>query len=205
MQQATRAGAIPVPRVDTDALLQTIGQRRRHALLDFTSRIRGRGDFVAFDRWDEVGSSDDAPRWAFGDAGRTLVRRSSEPFGEAIMASQVTPEVFGVLMFSQLTTGGRSSFKFVTAASALKQWSFLTQHGARVQGTSSLIFDGVQFEVADLTLSPGAPASSCLGLVGIQVGKRVDGFVCRIQGPAFVASQASEVLSQIDVPRFIEP
>jgi hypothetical protein len=54
-------------------------------------------------------------------------------------------------------------------------------------------------------LQPGAPAASCLGFVAIQVGRRADGYVCRTEGPAFDASQASPVLSQIYVPRFIEP
>ena len=70
---------------------------------------------------------------------------------------------------------------------------------------SERCLDGVQFEVAALTLSPGAPATSCFGFVAIRVNKRADGFVCKTQGPAFEASQASTVLQQVHVPRFIEP
>ena len=79
------------------------------------------------------------------------------------------------------------------------------RHGARVEATSRTIFDGVQFEVAAVTLNDGAPAQSCFGFVAYQVGKRVDGFVCRPTGPAFDVAQASTVLGQIHVPRFIEP
>jgi hypothetical protein len=176
-------------------------------LLRFTYRVRGdQGiEFVSFDRWQDTGPDDDAPTWSFGNAGQTRVQTSSEAFGQAVLASQVTPELFGVLMYSQLTYGGRASFSTVTAENSLKQWTFLAQNGARVQSTSSLVFDDVQFEVAALTLQPGAPAASCLGFVAIQVGRRADGYVCRTEGPAFDASQASPVLSQIYVPRFIEP
>jgi len=206
-QSATRPGTVPAAQVDAAALLQTIGERRPNSLLRFTFRIRDdQGtEFVAFDQWQDAGSGDDAPTWTFGEAGRTRVQTSSEAFGEAVLVSQVTPELFGVLMYSRITHGGRASFYNVTAEGALRQWAFLTQNSARVQSTSSLVFDGVQFEVAALTLKPDAPPTSCLGFVAIQVGDRVDGYVCRIQGPAFDASQASAVLSQIHVPRFIEP
>jgi uncharacterized caspase-like protein len=206
-QSATPPGAVAPPRVDAAALLQTLGDRGRRSLLRFTYRVRGdQGiEFVSFDRWQDSGPDDDAPSWSFGNAGETRVQTSSETFGHAVLASQVTPELFGVLMSSQLTFGGRASFSTVTVENALKQWTFLAQNGARVQSTSSLVFDDVQFEIAALTLNPDAPASSCLGFVAIQVSKRVDGFVCRIQGPAFDAGQASPVLSQIHVPRFIEP
>jgi hypothetical protein len=205
-QQVAPPGAVPRPQVDAAALLQTLGERGR-SLLRFTYRIRGEQgtEFVAFDRWEDAGSDDDAPTWNFANAGQTRVQTSSETFGQAVLASQVTPELFGVLMYSQLTFGGRATFSTVTAESALKPWAFLAQNGARVQSTSSLVLDGVQLEVAALTLNPGAPASSCLGFVAIQVSKRADGFVCRTEGPAFDASQASPVLSQINVPRFIEP
>jgi hypothetical protein len=66
-------------------------------------------------------------------------------------------------------------------------------------------FDSVQFEVAALTLPPGAPATSCLGFVAIQVSSRLDGYVCRFEGPPFQVSQADAALRQIYVPRFIEP
>jgi uncharacterized caspase-like protein len=206
-QSATPPGAVPPPQVDAAALLQTLGERGRRSLFRFTYRIRGEQsiEFVSFDRWQDAGSDDDAPTWNFGNAGQTRVQTSSETFGQAVLASQVTPELFGVLMYSQLTFGGRATFSTVTAESALKQWAFLTQNGARVQSTSSLVFDDVQFEIAALTLKPDAPAGSCLGFVAIQVSKRVDGYVCRTQGPAFDAGQASPVLSQIHVPRFIEP
>jgi hypothetical protein len=206
-QSATPPGAVPPPRVDAAALLQTLGDRGRRSLLRFTYRVRGdQGiEFVSFDRWQDSGPDDDAPSWSFGNAGQTRVQTSSETFGHAVLASQVTPELFGVLMSSQLTFGGRASFSTVTVENALKQWTFLAQNGARVQSTSSLVFDDVQFEIAALTLNPDAPVSSCLGFVAIQVSKRVDGFVCRTQGPAFDAGQASPVLSQIHVPRFIEP
>jgi hypothetical protein len=74
-----------------------------------------------------------------------------------------------------------------------------------VQSKDSLLFDNVQFEVAALTLAPGAPASSCFGFVAIQVNKRADGFVCKTGGPDIEASQASALLQQVYVPRFIEP
>jgi Caspase domain/Bacterial SH3 domain len=206
-QSATPPGAVPAPQVDAAALLQTIGKRRPNSLLRFTFRVRGdQGtEFVAFDQWEDAGSSNDAPTWKFGDPGRTRVQTSSETFGESMLASQVTPELFGVLMYSRVMHGGRATFNTVTAENALKQWTFLVQNGARVQSTSSLVLDHVQFEVAALTLQPDAPAASCLGFVAIQVRKRVDGFVCRTEGPAFDASQASPVLSQIHVPRLIEP
>jgi uncharacterized caspase-like protein len=204
---ATPPGAAPAPQVDAAALLQTIGERRPNSLLRFSFRIRGdQGtEFVAFDQWEDAGSSDDAPIWNFGDGGQTRVQTSSEAFGESVLASQVTPEMFGVLMYSRATHGGRASFNTVSAESALKQWTFLAQNGARVQTTSSLVFDNVQFEVAALTLQPGAPATSCLGLVAIQVNSRVDGYVCRFEGPPFQVSQADAALRQIYVPRFIEP
>jgi Caspase domain/Bacterial SH3 domain len=206
-QPAMPPGAVPAPQVDAAALLQTIGERRPNSMLRFTFRIGGDQDteFVAFDQWQDAGSGDDAPSWNFGAASQTRVQTSSEAFGEAVLASQVTPEMFGVLMYSRATHGGRATFNTVTAESALKQWIFLAQNGASVQSTSSLVFDGVQFEVAALTLKPDAPATSCLGFVAIQVNSRVDGYVCRFQGPAFEASQANAVLSQINVPRFIEP
>jgi Caspase domain/Bacterial SH3 domain len=206
-QPAMPPGAVPAPQVNAAALLQTIGERKPNSLLRFSFRIRGdQGtEFVAFDQWEDAGSGDDAPTWNFGDVGQTRVQTSSEAFGEAVLASQVTPEMFGVLMSSRATHGGRASFTTVSAESALKQWTFLAQNGARVQSTSSLVFDNVQFEVAALTLKPDAPATSCLGFVAIQVSSRVDGYVCRLQGPAFEASQANAVLSQIHVPRFIEP
>jgi uncharacterized caspase-like protein len=206
-RQSATPDAIPAPQVDAAALLQAIGERRPNSLLRFSFRIRDDqgSEFVAFDQWQDAGSDDDAPTWAFGDAGHTRVQTSSEAFGEAVLVSQVSPELFGVLMYSRITHGGRASFNTVTAEAALRQWEFLTHNSARVQSTSSLVIDGVQFEVAALTLNPDAPATSCLGFVATQVGDRVDGYVCRIQGPAFDASQASAVLSQIHVPRFIEP
>ena len=193
--------------MDAAALLQTLGERARRSVFRFTYRVRGDPgiEFVSFDQWQDAGSDDDAPTWNFANAGQTRVQTSSETFGQAVLASQVTPELFGVLMYSQLTFGGRATFSTVTAENAIKQWTFLAQNGARVQSTSSLVFDDVQFEIAALTLNPDAPASSCLGFVAIQVSKRVDGFVCRTEGPAFDAGQASPVLSQIHVPRFIEP
>jgi hypothetical protein len=206
-QPAMPPGAVPAPQVDAAALLQTMGERRPNSLLRFTFRIRGdQGtEFVAFDQWQDAGAGDDAPSWNFGDVSQTRVQTSSEAFGEAVLVSQVTPEMFGVLMHSRATHGGRASFNTVSAESALKQWTFLAQNGARVQSTSSVVFDNVQFEVAALTLQPDAPATSCLGFVAIQVNSRVDGYVCRFEGPPFQVSQANAVLGQIHVPRFIEP
>jgi hypothetical protein len=206
-QPATPPGAVPVPQVDAAALLRTIGERKPNSLLRFTFRVRGdQGtDFVAFDQWQDAGSDADAPSWNFADVRQTRVQTSSEAFGEAVLASQVTPEMFGVLMYSRATHGGRASFTTVSAESALKQWTFLAENGARVQSTSSVVFDNVQFEVAALTLQPGAPATSCLGFVAIQVSSRVDGYVCRFEGPPFQVSQADAALRQIYVPRFIEP
>jgi uncharacterized caspase-like protein len=206
-QPATPPGAVPGPQVDAAALLRTIGERRPNSLLRFTFRIRGdQGtEFVALDQWQDAGSSDDAPSWNFADVSQTRVQTSSEAFGEAVLTSQVTPEMFGVLMYSRATHGGRASFTTVSAESALKQWTFLAQNGARVQSTSSVVFDSVQFEIAALTLQPGAPATSCLGFVAIQVNSRVDGYVCRFEGPPFQVSQADAALRQVYVPRFIEP
>jgi uncharacterized caspase-like protein len=205
--QATRAGPVPAPHVDAAALLQTLGERARNAKFPFTYRIRGdRGrDFTAFARWEDTSSSDDAPSLVAGGAARTRLQASSETFGEAVMAAQVTPEMFGVLMYSRTTHGGRATFMPLPIASALSQWTFLSQHGARVQATSSTIFEGVDFEVAALSLNDGAPARTCFAFVGYQVSKRVDGFVCRPAGPAFDVAQANAVLSQVRVPRFIEP
>jgi hypothetical protein len=203
---ATRASPVPAPHLDIAALLQSLGERERNTRFQFTYQIKGeRGrDFVGFDQWEEVGS-DDAPRLIAGTAAETRIQRSSETFGEALLATEVTPEMFGVLMYSRLTSGGRSTFMAHPVSRALTQWTFLNRHGARVEGTSGTVFEGVQFELAALTLNEGAPAQSCLGFVGYQVGKRVDGFVCRPGGPAFDLAQASTVLSQIHVPRFIEP
>jgi hypothetical protein len=205
--QATRAGTVPAPKIDTAALFTSIGERRNHAMLRFNYRVKGDvgSEYVAFDRWEDVDPGEDAPVWKFADSGQTRVQSSSAVFGQAIRAVQVTPELFGVLMFSQATYGGRATFSTERAADALKQWTFLIEHRAKVQSKDSLVFDNVQFEVAALSLDPGAPASSCFGFVAIQVNKRADGFVCKTQGPAFEASQASTLLQQVYVPRFIEP
>jgi hypothetical protein len=204
-QPATRAA--PAPKVDTAGLLGALGERRRNATLRFSYRSKGdRGvEFIAYDRWQDVGPGEDGPKWTFADGGQTRLQSSNEAFGQGMLAVQVTPEMFGVLMFSQITYGGRSTFDTVRAADALNQWTFLTQHNAKVESKASLVFENVQFEVATLTLNPNAPATSCFGFVGIQVNKRADGFVCKTQGPAFEANQANALLQQIYVPRFIEP
>jgi hypothetical protein len=203
---ATRAGPVPAPHIDATALLQSLGERERNTRFQFTYQIKGeRGrDFVGFDRWEEAGA-DDAPRLIAGNAAQTRVQSASETFGEALLATEVTPDLFGVLMYSRLTSGGRSTFMAQPVSRALTQWAFLNRHGARVEATSSTVFEGVQFELAALTLNDDAPAQSCLAFVGYQVGKRVDGFVCRPGGPVFDLAQADAVLSQIHVPRFIEP
>ena len=204
---ATRAAPVPAPHLDAAALLQTLGERARNVNFRFTYQVRGdRGsEFIAFSRWQEVGSTDDAPLLLAGDAAGARVQAASETFGEAVMATQVTPEMFGVLMYSRAIHGGRATFMPIPVSGALSQWMFLAQHGARIDATSSLVFEGVQFEVAALSLNDGAPARSCLGFVAYQVSRRLDGFVCRPAGPAFDVSQADAVLSQMRVPRFIEP
>jgi hypothetical protein len=191
--------------VDTAALLQSLGERRRNASFRFSYRTRGDvgTELLHFDRW-EAGSAADAPRLLSAAAAQTRIQESSSTFGQAVMATQVTPEAFGVLMHSH-ATAGRSTFLQTPVASALSQWVFLEQHGARVEATSSTILEGVQFEVAALTLNDGAPARSCFGFVAYRVDKRADGFVCRPAGPAFDVGQANAVLSAIRVPRFIEP
>lgn len=206
-QQATRAGTVPAPRIDTAALLNSIGERGRHAMLRFSYRVSGnRGvEFLHFDRWEDADPGEDGPKWSFADASQTRLQTSSEVFGQGMRAIQVTPEMFGVVMYSQINYGGRATFSTARAADALKQWTFLAEHRASVASKADLVFDNVQFEVAALSLAPGAPAGSCFGFVGMQVNKRVDGFVCKTQGPAFEASQASAVLQQVYVPRFIEP
>jgi hypothetical protein len=203
----TRAGPVPAPQVDAAALLQTLGERARNVTFRFTYQVRGdrSSEFVAFSRWEDVGSTEDAPLLLAGDAAETRVQAASETFGEAVMATQVTPEMFGVLLYSRAIHGGRSTFMPIPVSGALSQWTFLAQHGARIEATSSLVFEGVQFEVAALSLNDGAPARSCLGFVAYQVSRRVDGFVCRPAGPAFDVAQANAVLSQMYVPRFIEP
>jgi Caspase domain/Bacterial SH3 domain len=204
---ATRASPEPPPQVDAATVLQTVGERKDNSRFRFKSQIKGEQDSgtVSFLRWKEVGSSDDAPTLVAGGAAHSRVQKSSETFGEAVMATQVTPELFGVLLYSRATYGGRSKFTTQSVSSALSQWVFLDRHGARLEATSSTTFDGVKFEVAALTLNDGALASTCLGFVGFQGGKRVDGFVCRPAGPTFDVAQANAVLSQIRVPRFIEP
>jgi hypothetical protein len=204
---STRARAMPAPQVDAAALLQTLGERARNATFRFSYQIRGdRGsEFIYFDRWEDVGSTDDAPSLVAGAAAGARVQASSEAFGEAVMATQVTAEMFGVLMYSRAIHGGRATFMTIPVSGALSQWTFLAQHGARIEATSSMVFEGVQFEVAALSLDDGAPAKSCLGFVAYQVSRRLDGFVCRPAGPAFDVAQANAVLSQFRVPRFIEP
>ncbi len=206
-QQATRAGTVPAPRIDTAALLESVGERGRHAMLRFSYRVSGnRGvEFLHFDRWEDADPGEDGPKWSFADASQTRLQISNEVFGQGMRAIQVTPEMFGVVMYSQINYGGRATFSTARAADALKQWTFLAEHRASVESKADLVFDNVQFEVAALSLAPGAPASSCFGFVGMQVNKRVDGFVCKTQGPAFEVSQASAVLQQVYVPRFIEP
>ena len=103
-QPATPPGAVPAPQVDAAALLQTHRRAQRaNSLFRFTYRVRGdQGiEFVSFDRWQDAGSDDDAPTWNFANAGQTRVQTSSETFGQAVLASQVTPEMFGVLMYSR--------------------------------------------------------------------------------------------------------
>jgi len=205
-EPVTRA-TVPAPQIDTAALTGTIGERRRNAMLRFNYRNKGDigSDYIPFDRWSDEDPHDDGPSWAFADTSQTRLQSSSAAYGQAMRAVQVTPEMFGVLMFSQATYGGRATFATQRAADALKQWNFLTEHRAKVTSKASLVFDGVQFEVAALALAPGAPASSCFGFVAIRVNKRADGFVCKTQGAPFEASQANAVLQQIHVPRFIEP
>jgi Caspase domain/Bacterial SH3 domain len=202
----TRAGPVPAPHVDATALLQTLGERARNVNFRFNYQIQGdRGtEFVAFSRWEEVGPGDDAPSIVANAAG-TRVQAASDTFGEAVMATEVTPEMFGVVMYSRAIHSGRATFMPVPISSSLSQWLFLGRHGARVEATSSMIVEGVQFDVAALSLNDGAPARSCLGFVAYQVSRRVDGFVCRPAGPAFDVAQASAVLGQMRVPRFIEP
>jgi hypothetical protein len=204
---ATRAAPVPAPHVDSAALLQTLGERARNVTFRFTYQVRGdRGsEFIGFSRWQDVGSTDDAPSLLAGDAAGARVQAASETFGEAVMATQVTSDMFGVLMYSRAIHGGRATFMPNPVSAALSQWTFLARHGARVEATSSMVVEGVQFEVAALSLNDGAPARTCLGFVGYQVSRRVDGFVCRPAGPAFDVAQANAVLSQIRVPRFIEP
>ena len=140
------------------------------------------------------------------NAAATRVQASSEAFGEAVMATEVTPDLFGVLMYSRAIHRGRTTFITAPVASSVRQWMFLGRHGARIEATASMIVHGVQFEVASLRLDDGAPAGgSCLGFVGYQVSRRVDGFLCHPAGPALQLAQASAVLSQIRVPSFIEP
>jgi hypothetical protein len=203
---ATRASPAPAPQVDAAALLQTLGERKPNSRFRFMYQLKGdqSAGFVGFVRWKEIGS-DDAPSLVAGGGARSRVQKSSETFGEAVMATEVTPELFGVLMYSRIIQGGRATFTTHPVSSALSQWAFLKRHGARVEATSSTTFDGVKFEVAALTLNDGAPARACLGFVAFQGGKRVDGFVCRPAGPAFDMAQANAVLSQVRVPRFIEP
>jgi hypothetical protein len=109
---ATRTGPVPAPHVDAAALLQSLGERKRNTTFRFSYQLRGdRGvEFVAFDRWEDVGSSDDAPRLLAGDIARARIQESSETFGQAVMATQATPEAFGVLMYSRAIHGGRSTF-----------------------------------------------------------------------------------------------
>jgi hypothetical protein len=203
----TRAGPVPAPHVDPGALLPALAERASNVTFRFSYQLRGdRGsEFVAFSRWEDVGSSDDAPSLVAGAAAGTRVQAASETFGEAVMATEVTPEMFGVLLYSRAIHGGRATFMSVPVSSSVSQWTFLSRHGARVEATSSMIVQGVQFEVAALSLDDGAPAKSCLGFVAYQVSRRLDGFVCRPAGPAFDVAQANAVLSQFRVPRFIEP
>ena len=205
-EPVTRA-TVPAPQIDTAALTRTIGERRRNAMLRFNYRNRGQvgSDYIPFDRWSDEDPHDEGPRWAFADASQTKLESSGAAYGMAMRAIQVTPEMFGVLMFSHATYGGRATFATQRAADALKQWNFLTEHRAKVTSKASLVFDGVQFEVAALALAPGAPASSCFGFVAIKVNKRADGFVCKTQGAPYEASQANAVLQQVYVPRLIEP
>jgi hypothetical protein len=138
-----------------------------------------------------------------GDAAEFRVQTSSDTFGEAVMATHVGPEMFGVLLYSRAIRKYR--FMAVSVSSSLSQWTFLDRQGARQTGTARLVVDGIPLDIAALRLRDGAPAGSCLGFVGYQTGKRIDGFLCRAAGPALEITQASAVLGQIRVPWFIEP
>lgn len=203
---AARTGVAPVPPIDAAALLQTLGERKTTRMRFSRQIAREQGvGFVTFPRWNDVGSAGDAPTLLAGAGAQTRVQTSSETFGEAVMTTQVGPEAFGVVMYSRVIQGGRATFTPQSVSGTLGQWVFLDRHGARPTATAKTTFDGVQFEVAALTLSDGAPARSCLGFVAFQGARRVDGFVCRPAGPAFDVAQANAVVGQIRVPRFIEP
>jgi hypothetical protein len=199
------AGPPPAPHVDTAALLETLSERTAGSAFSFQS-TSGWGEdrqSAAFDRWADVGPIEEAPRLMSGDDVETRVQTSSDTFGQAVMATHVTPEMFGVL----LDTRASRKYRFMPASvsSARSQWAFLERHGARETGTSNLVLDGVLLQVTALRLSDGAPAESCLAFVGYLVSRRVDGFLCRAAGPALEVAQASTVLSQIRVPWFIDP
>lgn len=195
----------PTPHVDTTALLNTLSERKPGASFPFKSTSAWGEDRSAavFDRWADVGPIDDAPSLMVGDAAEFRVQTSSDTFGEAVMATHVAPEMFGVLLYS------RASRKYrvmaVPVSSSLSQWTFLDRQGARQTGTSRLVVDGVPLDIAALRLRDGAPAGSCLGFVGYQANKRIDGFLCRARRTGVGDSQASAVLGRIRVPWLIEP
>src|SRR5690606_23547346 len=86
-----RPGAAPAPQVDAAALLQSLGERKV-TRLRFSHRLKGEQGMglVAFLRWKDVGSPDDAPT-LLGAGARGRVQESSDTFGEAVMVTQVTP------------------------------------------------------------------------------------------------------------------
>lgn len=189
------------------ALLEAIGERDDSTGFRFDYRIAGRPgtEFVSFRRWQDAGSTGDGPRLEVGDGGVSRVLTASDSFGEAVQVNQAGPEMFGVLLYSRIVHGGGPRLMHDSVSSALKQWRFLEEHGGRIRDTSKVTYDGVQFGVARLDLKDDAPARDCLGFVGVQRTRRVDGFVCGRPGAAVDLTQVDAMLSRIHVPGFVEP